>query len=140
MPLFGRNPFPRSAPALTDTQPATLTIFNKLAILYRRHLAKHPFALFGLPFVFTIVSGSFFLTPATAVRYERFDRKTHMLDKSEVEDLEKQKKREKLRGGFKQRDIREEYYKLAGQSDRLDTWEPVRVKRLEGEPDGVFDE
>lgn len=36
--------------------------------------------MFGLPFVGTMVAGSFFLTPATAVRYEKHDRKTHMLD------------------------------------------------------------
>ena len=53
---------------------------NTLAAAYRAKLARHPFLLFGLPFVTTIVAGSFFLTPATAVRYEKHDRKTHMLD------------------------------------------------------------
>ena len=62
-----------------------------------------------------------------------------MLDKDEVLSLEDRKRKEKLRGGFKERDIREEYFKLAGQSEKLDEWEPVRVKRLEGEMDGVFD-
>lgn len=35
-------------------------------------------------------------------------------------------------------DIREEYWKLAGRPDRTDEWEPVRVKRRPGEPDGTF--
>ena len=73
-------------------------------------------------------------------RYERFDRKTHILDRNETLGLEKKREENRLKGGFKQRDIREEYWKLAGQSDKLDNWEPVRVKRLEGEMDGTFDE
>lgn len=48
--------------------------------------------------------------------------------------------RRKAGGRFKSRDIREEYYKLAGNSQKLDDWEPVRVKRLPGEPDGTFDD
>lgn len=29
--------------------------------------------------------------------------------------------------------------RLAGMGDKLDDYEPVRVKRLAGEPDGTFD-
>ena len=144
MPLFGRNPFPRSAPRLRDSSSPANTHFLTISSAYRRHLASHPFLLFGLPFIITIVAGSFFLTPATAVRYERFDRKTHMLDRGEVSALEGQAKEKReenrLKGSFRDRDIREEYWKLAGRADKLDDWEPVRVKRLEGEMDGVFED
>jgi cytochrome c oxidase assembly protein subunit 16 len=44
---------------------------NTIAARYRSLLTKHPFALFGLPFIATMVAGSFFLTPATAIRYVR---------------------------------------------------------------------
>lgn len=137
MPLFRTNPFPRSAPRLTDTHATPH--FATVSKTYRRLIHRHPFAAFGLPFMLTIVSGSFFLTPATAVRYERFDRKTHMLDREEALGLDKRRQEGKKKGGFKERDIREEYWKLAGQADRLDSWEPVRVKRLPGEMDGTFD-
>jgi len=72
MPTFSRNAYPSSA-----TQ-------NTIGERYRRTLKNRPFLLFGLPFVLTMVSGSFFLTPATAVRYEKYDRKTHMLDTQEA--------------------------------------------------------
>jgi len=72
MPTFSRTPYPSSA-----TQ-------NTLGERYRRTLKNRPFLLFGLPFVLTMLAGSFFLTPATAVRYEKYDRKTHMLDTQEA--------------------------------------------------------
>lgn len=72
MPTFSRIPYPSSA-----TQ-------NTLGERYRRTLKNRPFLLFGLPFVLTMLAGSFFLTPATAVRYEKYDRKTHMLDTQEA--------------------------------------------------------
>lgn len=56
----------------------------------------------------TIVAGSFFLTPATAIRYERFDRKTHMLDREEALGLGRVKDGAKKRG--RSVDIREEYF------------------------------
>jgi cytochrome c oxidase assembly protein subunit 16 len=49
------------------------TLPNSLAARYRKALQKHPFLLFGLPFMATIVAGSFMLTPATALRYERYE-------------------------------------------------------------------
>jgi cytochrome c oxidase assembly protein subunit 16 len=74
---------------------------NTLGVLYRRHLARHPFLLFGLPFIATIVAGSFFLTPATALRFEKHDRKVKTLSQDEALGLSKD--RRKL-------DINEEYY------------------------------
>ncbi len=74
------------------------------AAIYRAKLANHPFLLFGLPFIVTMVAGSFFLTPATALRYERHDRKLRQLTKEE--ELGIGKDRRKV-------DINEEYYRLA---------------------------
>ena len=113
--------------------------YSKLARWYRRRLQTHPFSSFGLPFVALIVSGAFFLTPETAVRYERFDRKTHMLDREQELGLSERRQEARRKGSMKDRDMREEYWKLAGQVEKLDDWEPKRIQRLEGEPDGTFD-
>ena len=63
------------------------TLPNTLAAKYRKALQKHPFALFGLPFLATIVAGSFLLTPATALRYERYDRKNQQISQEEAMGL-----------------------------------------------------
>lgn len=63
------------------------TLPNSLAAKYRKALQKHPFALFGLPFLATIVAGSFLLTPATALRYERYDRKNQQISQEEAMGL-----------------------------------------------------
>lgn len=89
MPTFPKKPFRPSS--YSSTLPAR----------YRAALARHPFALFGLPFIATMVLGSFFLTPATALRYERHDRKVRQLTKEE--ELGIGKDRRKV-------DLREEYY------------------------------
>ncbi len=74
---------------------------NTFAARYRLALARHPFLLFGLPFMAVIVAGSFVLTPATAIRYERYDRKVRQMTKEE--ELGVGKSGRKV-------DIREEYY------------------------------
>jgi len=98
---------------------------NTLGALYRRHLAKHPFLLFGLPFIATIVAGSFFLTPATALRYEKHDKKVKTLSQDEALGLSKDRRKV---------DMNEEYYRLSARG--LDSWEQKRVERLKGEHDG----
>ncbi|KAK5137556.1 Cytochrome c oxidase subunit 7A [Meristemomyces frigidus] len=100
---------------------------STVASRYRAALAKHPFALFGLPFIATMVLGSFFLTPATALRYERHDRKVQQLTEEQKLGIGKDKRRI---------DLKDEYYKLAAKD--LDNWEQKRVKRLPGEHDGVL--
>ncbi|MCJ1477203.1 Cytochrome oxidase assembly [Lambiella insularis] len=115
MPTFPSRPF------------RPLSSRNTLAARYRVSLAKHPFLLFGLPFIATMVAGSFFLTPATAIRYEKHDRKVRQLSKEEELGLQ---------GGGRRVDLNEEYYRLAAKD--LDDWEPKRVKRLEGESDGIL--
>jgi hypothetical protein len=74
---------------------------NVVGARYRAALNRHPFLLFGLPFLLTMLAGSFFLTPATAMRYERHDRKMRRLTREE--ELSVGRNRRKV-------DIREEYY------------------------------
>ncbi|EGE05163.1 cytochrome c oxidase-assembly factor cox16 [Trichophyton equinum CBS 127.97] len=87
-----------------------------------------------------MVAGSFFLTPATALRYERHDRRVQQLGKEEAmalglrgadEDASQVRRnpRRRILG-----DEREEYYKLMAKD--LDNWEQKRVQRFKGEPDG----
>jgi cytochrome c oxidase assembly protein subunit 16 len=68
---------------------------------YRAMMAKRPFLLFGLPFMTVIVAASFVLTPATAIRYERHDRKVRQMTREEELGVGK---------GGRKVDIREEYY------------------------------
>ena len=92
MPTFQSRKFP------SKYQQSTI------AASYRRALVHHPFLLFGLPFIATMVAGSFFLTPATALRYEKHDRKVRQMTKDE--ELGIGKDRRKV-------DMNEEYYRLA---------------------------
>ncbi|MCJ1310802.1 Cytochrome oxidase assembly [Agyrium rufum] len=100
---------------------------NGIAARYRVLLNRHPFLLFGLPFVTTMVAGSFFLTPATAMRFEKHDRKVRQLSKEEALGIGKDRRKV---------DMKEEYYRLAAKD--LDDWEQKRVKRLPGEHDGLL--
>lgn len=77
------------------------TLPNSLAAKYRKALQKHPFLLFGLPFISTIVAGSFMLTPATALRYERYDRKNQQITQEEAMGL---------RGERRKVNMKDEYY------------------------------
>ncbi|OQO01438.1 Cytochrome c oxidase assembly protein COX16, mitochondrial [Cryoendolithus antarcticus] len=115
MPAFPSKPF----------RPSSYQ--GSIPARYRSALSKHPFALFGLPFIATMVLGSFFLTPATALRYERHDRKVRQMTEDERLGIGKDKRKV---------DMKEEYYKLAAKD--LDNWEQKRVKRLPGEHDGVL--
>lgn len=83
---------------------------NTVPAKYRAALARHPFALFGLPFIATMVLGSFFLTPATALRYERHDRKVRQLTKEEELGIGKDRRRI---------DLKEEYYVSAKEVSRM---------------------
>lgn len=53
------------------------------AAKYRAVMAKYPFLLFGLPFMSIMVAGSFVLTPATAIRYEKHDRRVRQMTRDE---------------------------------------------------------
>ena len=81
MPVFTSRTFRPSSPG------ANATLGDKLGAKYRANLAKHPFLLFGLPFMAVIVGASFLLTPATALRYERHDRKVQQVSQQEAMGL-----------------------------------------------------
>lgn len=89
MPTFQNKTFRSSADA------------GKIGMKYRSLIGKHPFLTFGLPFIAVIVAGSFVLTPATAIRYEKHDRKVRQLTKDEELNVR--------RAGRKV-DMKEEYY------------------------------
>lgn len=89
MPAFQSKKFRGSADA------------NKLGAKYRVMMARHPFLMFGLPFMAVIIAGSFVLTPATAIRYERQDRKVRQMTREEELGVGKMGRKV---------DIREEYY------------------------------
>jgi len=74
---------------------------SKLGMRYRALMAKHPFLMFGLPFMSVIVAGSFVLTPAAAIRYEKHDRRVRQMTKEEELGLNK---------GARKVDMKEEYY------------------------------
>ncbi|KAI1337112.1 cytochrome c oxidase assembly protein COX16-domain-containing protein [Xylariaceae sp. FL0016] len=100
---------------------------NTFAAKYRAMMARRPFLLFGLPFMSVIVAGSFVLTPATAVRYEKHDRRVRQMTRDEELGVGK---------AGRKVNIKEEYYRLAAKD--LDDWEQKRVKRLPGESDGLL--
>ena len=147
MPITSRRIF-RPRPSAT---PHKLHPLDRIATSYRAQLRHHPFLLFGLPFLAVMVAGSFFLTPATALRYERHDRKVQQVSQSEAMGLGIGRdgvKREKVGGKFEAEGgsegrsgsgrrpgtEKEEYYRLMAKD--LDTWEQKRVERWKGEPDG----
>ena len=76
---------------------------------YSAAVKKQPFLFFGLPFLASIVGGSFALTPVTALRYEAHDRRTRQLTKDEELGLGKDRRRV---------NAKDEYYRLAGKVSR----------------------
>jgi cytochrome c oxidase assembly protein subunit 16 len=113
MPTFQSNPFRPSS-----SSSAAASLGERIGASYRRHLANHPFLLFGLPFISVIVAASFLLTPATALRYERHDRKNRAVTHGEAMELGLKglgdeevnynpRRRKVTRGGTSERD---EYY------------------------------
>ncbi|KAL7276661.1 Cytochrome oxidase assembly [Rhizina undulata] len=114
-------------PTFTSKKFTSSTSTNAFSARYRRALSKNPFLFFGLPFIGTIVAGSFFLTPATALRYEAHDRKVRRVSQDEALGIGKNRRNV---------DLNEEYYRLAMKD--IDNWEQKRVERLKGEPDGIL--
>lgn len=90
-------------------------------------MKKSPFLYFGLPFLSTIVLGSYWLSGFTAVRYEQKDQKIQELSEDELI---------KMKTNKRQFDLREEYYRLQGLGEQ--DWEPVRVPRMKGESENVW--
>ena len=137
MPTFQSKPFRSSRVQAND-------LGERIGRIYRSRLDKKPFLFFGLPFVSLILAASFLLTPATALRYEKHDRKNRTLTHAEAMELGLKggaegegslqynpRRRVVGRGNTSERD---EYYKLMAKD--LDNWEQTRVQRFKGEPDG----
>ena len=119
---------------------------------YRRLMSKRPFLMFGLPFMAVIVAASFVLTPATAIRYERRDRKVRQMSREEELNVRRSARKVDMKDEYYVRVFSEEkrlvavYYcctnvscpvqRLAARD--LDDWEQKRVKRLPGESDGIL--
>lgn len=122
---------------------------GKFAVRYRKLMAKHPFLLFGLPFMSVIVAGSFVLTPATAVRYEKHDRRVRQMTKEEALGVGSSRRKVNMKDEYYVSNLRNQCVlsfstlclytfsqRLAAKD--LDDWEQKRVKRLPGEHDGVL--
>ncbi|KAF9913519.1 Cytochrome oxidase assembly [Lobosporangium transversale] len=80
-------------------------------------IKKRPVLFFGLPFLLTIVGGSFVLSELTATKYNVHDHRTKNMSKEE--GLKLSKNRRKL-------DLQEEYWRLQSR-DIDDNWEIKRV-------------
>ncbi|GAA5964814.1 hypothetical protein JCM21900_001454 [Sporobolomyces salmonicolor] len=89
-------------------------------------LRRHPFAIFGAPFLATVVLASFALSSFTQTRYDLRDQKVQAVTKEEELGMKK---------GRKKFDVREEYYRLQGTGGLGDSddWEIKRVERLPGQ-------
>jgi cytochrome c oxidase assembly protein subunit 16 len=84
------------------------------SVKYRRLVHNHPFLFFGLPFIGLMVAGSFFLTPATAIRYEKHDHKVKRASTEEALSVGRNKRKV---------DPREEYYvSYAGKRGMVVSW------------------
>ena len=137
MAIFGSKPFKSSNKTNAGWE-------ERVTDFYRQQITKRPFLFFGLPFLSVMVAASFFLTPATALRYERHDRKHRELTTHEAMELGLKggasgdgplsynpRRRVVQKGEVSERD---EYYRLMAKD--LDNWEQKRVERWKGEPDG----
>lgn len=138
-------------PSPFSSRSFAATLPNSLAARYRKSLQKHPFLLFGLPFISTIVLGSFMLTPATALRYERYDRKNQQITQEQAMGLRGERRKVNMKDeyyvsgtifGLDRGGVREGSWRLIDtqrlQAKDLEDWEQRRVKRLPGEPDGTL--
>ena len=76
---------------------------SPLSLWYQAKLRRSPFLFFGLPFLVTMVIGSYALSSFTTIRYERHDQKVKIATEEELLKLDKDRRRP---------DIREEYYVL----------------------------
>ena len=136
MPAFQAKPFRRAAEAKD--------LASRIATWYTRRQERNPFLWFGLPFMALILGSSFLLTPATALRFEKHDRKNRQVTDAEKLQLGLKggptgegaltynpRRRKILKGELNERD---EYYRLMAKD--LDNWEQKRVDRWKGEPDG----
>lgn len=94
------SPTTATMPGPFTSKSFSATLPNSIAARYRKALQKHPFLLFGLPFMATIVAGSFMLTPATALRYERYDRKNQQISHEEAMGLRQERRKVNMKDEY----------------------------------------
>ncbi|CAO3635727.1 unnamed protein product [Cunninghamella echinulata] len=87
--------------------------FNKQALPIVQKVKKHPFALFGLPFIAIMVGASFGLAQLTQTKMK--------VEKEEALGLDKNRR---------SLSIQEEYWRLQAKTE--DEWEQVRIDRPAG--------
>lgn len=76
---------------------------------YSMGLKKHPFLLFGLPFMATIFAGSIYLAEFTTVRYEQYDEKVTLMSEEEALSVDKAKRKVNMKDEY--------YVSKCGQND-----------------------
>lgn len=107
MPALPRHPL----------QPKPHTVLSKVH--------RHPFFMFGLPFLATIVGASFALTTFTQTRYDLRDQQVTSMAQEEQMKMAKDRRRV---------DLREEYYRLSAggeEANNEDQWENKWVRRCD---------
>lgn len=97
---------------------------------YQKLVHKNHFMYFGLPFLLSIVAGSFYLQKFTSVKWERYDEKYRQLGETEMLAMIDNKRPV---------DKRDDFYRLQGMlkdhEEAASDYEMVRVKRKkEDEP------
>jgi cytochrome c oxidase assembly protein subunit 16 len=122
MPAFQRNTFRSSSD------------MGKAGMRYRALMAKYPFFTFGLPFILVIVGGSFVLTPATAVRYERQDRKVRQMTKEEELGVRRSARKVDMREEYNVSSftcpVKSSWEDLPDTDDRDSGWLEPRIWRI----------
>nr|P0CM84.1 RecName: Full=Cytochrome c oxidase assembly protein COX16, mitochondrial; Flags: Precursor [Cryptococcus neoformans var. neoformans JEC21]P0CM85.1 RecName: Full=Cytochrome c oxidase assembly protein COX16, mitochondrial; Flags: Precursor [Cryptococcus neoformans var. neoformans B-3501A] len=88
-------------------------------------IRRHPFILFGIPFIGIIVGSSFALQAFTQTRYDYQETKVKSVGKEEELGM---------KSGRRKIDLKEEYY-FSMASVSQDDYEPVRVPRPVGVPE-----
>jgi len=87
-------------------------------------LRAKPFLYFGGPFIASVVGISFLLSHLTQTRYDHHEMNTHALTLEEELGLRKDRRHI---------DLREEYWRLKENQQKLREWENRRVQRLPGQ-------
>ncbi|KAG4300736.1 hypothetical protein PCANB_002971 [Pneumocystis canis] len=98
-------------------------------IQLNRAIQKHPFLLFGIPFITIILSGAYVLSIPQQLRYKCRDQKITQVLEEQTLGLKKNPRKI---------NIKDEYYRLQINEMQFDNWEPVRVKRLPDESENIL--
>ncbi|WWC88994.1 uncharacterized protein L201_003911 [Kwoniella dendrophila CBS 6074] len=93
--------------------PFTAKPLNQTTPTFLNQIRKHPFVLFGLPFVGIIVASSFALSSVTQTRYDYQQSKVQTVGVEE--GLGMRSDRRKV-------DLKEEYYRLNAPSDQVSSF------------------